>query len=509
VAKEHDLSAWTALLPVAMVGTERQAPVAPAMDGPVGELLLAAGADGDNAASQLLHMAAVLATCAQAGAQGTPWPGAVPAAAPAEIKKPLDDASAVLLLAWALREGPQRLQQLAFQALAAGDRRLPHELLPPALESGRRSIALRAALQPALGERGVWLAGQNAAWNFAAGVAAQADETVRWAEGNLAQRCELLRRERLRDPAAARERLRQVLGDLPARERAELASELATALSMEDEALLESLRRDRAREVRQAALGLLLRLPDSTHVQRAQQRLQPLLRHERVLLRMRWRIDAPSAVVDDWKNDGIEPTRPANDALGDRAWWLYQLARQAPLAWWCSHTGMSPAELINWAMDGDWGDALLRAWREVLAMQPDVPWCEAFLDNWPKKHPADDFVSILALLPLARRERYWEKHLKAANLHAQLPQIVQACPPGECLSAGFSLAIADIIARNPGLLDSDYMLRNLMPDLCCVLQPAALQRIGAITRKPDETQSLVDLWHTVGQIIATRRALNC
>lgn len=508
------MSTWAALLPVAMVGTERQAPVLPEPGGAIGDLLAELAVLGDHPAQCVLQMAAVLATCAQAGVQGTAWLEPVPAAAAREVLPTVDNASAVLLLAWALRDGPQRLLLLVFQSLARKGRRLPIDLLPLALEQGRRSVALRESLQPVLGERGVWLAGQNAAWNYAFGVEAAAAEEVRWTEGSLAQRRELLREERRRNPSAARERLTGILGELPARERAELIGELATGLSMDDEALLDSLRRDRSREVKQVTLGLLQRLPDCAHVQRAQQRMQALLRQERVLLRKRWRLDAPSAVADEWKADGIEATRPTHDALGERAWWLFQVARQVPLAWWVRYTGMNPGDLVDWAISSDWADALLRAWREALAVEPEVAWCEALLDHSPKTLSADHYLAILALLPLARRERYWEKQLKEgkSRLQALVHQLLQACPPGECLSASLSLAVASAVAEAVGQhadFSNDYALRSALPELCCVLQGAALEQLPGISGEAAGKPALPELWHTLRQIIATRQALNC
>lgn len=509
------MSTWAALLPVAMVGTERQVPVVPGLDGAIGDLLAELAVLGDPPAQCVLQMAAVLATCAQAGVQGTAWPGPVPAAAAREVLTTVDHTSLIVLLAWTLRDGPQRLQHLVFRSLASQGCRLPIDLLPLALEQGRRSVALRESLQPVLGERGVWLAGQNPAWNYAFGVAAAAAEEVCWTEGSLAQRRALLREERRRNPSAARERLTRVLGDLPGRERAELIGELATGLSMDDEALLDSLRKDRSREVKQVTLGLLLRLPDCAHVQRAQQRMQALLWQERGLLRKHWRLDAPSAVADEWKADGIEATRPTHDVLGERAWWLFQLARQVPLAWWDRYTGMNPGDLVKWAAASDWADALLRAWREVLAVEPEVAWCEALLDHSPKTPFADHDMTLLACLPLARRERYWEKQLKdggRSRLRALVHQLLQACPAGECLSASLSLAIVSAVAEAVGQhadFSNDYALRAALPELCCVLQGAALGQMLAVSDEAAGKPALPELWHTVRQIIATRQALNC
>ena len=194
--------------------------------------------------------------------------------------------------------------------------------------------------------------------------------------------------------------------------------------------MLERLRTDRSREVRQAALGLLLRLPASAHVGRAIARLEPLLKQERVLLRKRWVIDAPPAAGADWNDDNLDAARPKNESLGERAWWLCQLVRQVPLSWWTRHTGMTAAELNAWAGETDWREALWRGWRDVLHRAPDASWCEAFLDRWPSTLPAGDRDAVLSLLPPAARERHWQQQLIASS--ASIAAVVRAGVGGHC-----------------------------------------------------------------------------
>ncbi|HJW13028.1 MAG TPA: DUF5691 domain-containing protein, partial [Albitalea sp.] len=467
------MSSWAPLLPLAMVGTDRQATALPAWPGEVGQLLAQAASTGSDAAGSVLRAAAVLAACGLAGAQGAPWTQPMPEPAADDAWPALPDGPLLNGVVWALHDGPARLQHQVCLALASAQRRLPPSLLPPALELGRRSLALRALLPPVLGERGLWLAAQREDWRYAAGVSAAAPDDARWTEGSAEQRREFLRRERGRDPQAARERLAQSLAELSAKERADLVGVLAERLSSDDESFLDGLRADRSREVRQAALALLLQLPNAAHPQRAAARIEPLLKHERVLLRKRWLIDAPQAAADDWKADNVDAARPKSESLGERGWWLYQLVRQVPLAWWTQHTAMDAAELRDWASSTDWGEALLRGWRDVLLAAPDVAWCEAFLDKWPGATLRDDPATFLAMLPLARRERYWQQQLRGGStaLNALVPQMLAACPAGETLSRELSAALADSVrqrAEGRALID-DYSLRALLPELGCAL----------------------------------------
>lgn len=502
--------AWAALLPLAMIGTERHAQGLPPWPGAVGQLV-AQAATGAEAPAALLRTAAVLATCGAAGAQGRPWPHPQPDSALADTLPTWPDGPELLTAAWALHEGPVRLQHALLSALSQGQRRLAPALLPQALDLGRRSLALRPGLAAVLGERGVWLAAQRAEWQFASGVSAEQPADQIWQEGSLEQRLALLRRERQADPAAARERLAASLTDLPARERAACTAVLTEGLSLDDEPMLDQLRADRSGEVRQAACALLLRLPQAAHPKRAMARLAALLSRERVLLRQRWVLAAPEAEGSDWKADNLDPVRPKNDTLGERAWWLYQLVRQVPLPWWQEQMSLSPAELLQWAQGGDWAEGLVRGWRDVLLAAPDTAWCEAFLDHWPAQLPNEHPTTLQALLPTAARERHWMRQLRDGSvpLHTTVVQVLAASPAGNPLSAELSAALADqLLARAQARqLADEHVLRNTLPELSAALDNAALERLAHWPRHADESPGWADTLHTLTRVIAVRRAL--
>ncbi len=515
------------LLPTATVGTDRMAPrggLGSAFGGAVGAALERLDAQGahDDPATRLLRQAGMVALCARAGQVGDPATQTLPPAPP-DLLPALDHVPTLAAIAWSLQNGPLRLQHEALRLTGARGWRLPALAVPPALEAGRRSVMLREALQAAIGERGRWLAAREPGWQYAAGVAEQvrpdATDDRRWDEGSLDQRRAFLREERRRDPEAARHRLTAALAELPARDRADLVNVLAENLSPADTSLLEQLRRDRSREVRQTALALQLRLPASAQGERAAQRLAPLLQHERGLLRKRWAIEAPQAAADDWKADDIEAARPKHESLGERAWWLYQLVRQVPLGWWTTHTGMDAAALLAWANDTDWAAALVRGWRDVLLAAPDVAWAQALLDHWPAKHLNDDSASVMAQLPLALRERYWLAELDALDTErgtdltrlADLAnRLVAACAPGDSLSATFSQRYVALLRTRlhhmQGVLRAEYTLRQALPELVCALD---LQAVAPLATQPIETEtpSALGLMQQLAPIVVARLAL--
>jgi len=498
------------LLPAAMVGTERQPGPGPSWPGEIGALAERAANAAHDPASALLRVAAVLATCCQAGVRGAQWIAPLPAPAQDDTLPTVEAGAAQDAARWALYEGPPRLHHEVCRVLTLARLRLPTRLLPQALELGRRSLALRAPLLPLLGERGLWLAAQREEWRHAAGVAAASADETHWTDGTLEQRRAFLARERADEPTTARERLQRALGELPAKERADLVGVLATGLGSDDEPLLETLRADRSREVRQAALQLLLRMPQAAHPRRAAARVQALLMHERVLLSKRWRIDAPRAAADDWKADQVDAARPQHETLGERAWWLYQLVRQVPLAWWIQHTGLAPAALLEWAAGTDWTEALLRGWRDVLFAAPDETWCDALLDRWPaglRENPS----AVLALLSPPRRERHLQRRLRDGQdaLHTTVAQILAACALGETLSRETSRLLAERVHERAAQrqLNDDYALRGQLPELASALHAEALDRLAALPRHADETPSCAEALHTTAQVVAARRAL--
>ncbi len=67
-------SPWTALLPVATVGTDRHAAPLPTWPGDIGEAIQQAAGAAPDPATALLRTVAVLAGCGLAGAQGSAAP---------------------------------------------------------------------------------------------------------------------------------------------------------------------------------------------------------------------------------------------------------------------------------------------------------------------------------------------------------------------------------------------------------------------------------------------------
>ena len=379
----------------ALLGTDKRPPELPADDSEPGRLTqaIAATRDGsENAeALRLLRAAGVQAVCGLAGYQPPRADSALPEPCPPEPRASVDKAAVIDVLRQVLSSGSDRMRLEAFRLMLGARKVLPPALLPQALELGRRTPSLRGPIALIAGERGRWLGGRNAAWNlFATNAENELDPEV-WDNGTLMQREAYLKSLRAQDPAKARERFETASASFDARERAAFTGCLGEGLSAADEAFLETLlEKDRSKEVRQAAASLLVRLPESGYVRRMGERLAACIvvpeARGGLIGRIASAFSAPLPAVEppesfdpEWKKDLLEEKKPQYEEFGPRAWWLYQIGRCTPLAWWEAHTGLSPEALIDWAQKTDWRNVLLRSWLEAARCERHAAWASALL----------------------------------------------------------------------------------------------------------------------------------
>lgn len=374
------------ILTLALMGTRHSGGAAPQTTPPVDQLPLAEG----EAERALLLRAGAWAVYRRAGYLPTDAPES-PAPAPVDARlvctPEAGEAIATLL-------GGRRFDLLA-EALAllnAAGLRLPPATLPLALSSVGMPAELRAALAPALGERGRWLARFNRAWSWAAEPLDDAldEEPARaqelWDTGTLRQRVAALRGMRRRDPTAARDLLAAEWKREKAEARAALLAPLVVSLSLADEPLLNAALADRVAAVRSAAADLLFSLPDSR-----------LAAGVRALIESSLRFDAgadggaldavspPAAMIhDEWLRKSLAA------ALGHDEWASGPLPIRAmlvalgaiPPEHWETRFGQPPAALISAVMRGEWRSGILRGWTEATVRYGSARWAEPLWRAW-------------------------------------------------------------------------------------------------------------------------------
>jgi len=463
-----------------LLGSDRRPPVLPEPAGKLGEFLLAACPPGSDKEVSVLRCAGSLALCAAAGYQPAMTEEMPPAVCPTEEMAIVDDPQLLSTLQQIVDDGPDPLRREAFSRLAHKRCCLAPGLLPKALNLGQKNHELRPAILAVLGQRGQWLARLNPIWGYAIGAADPVADLALWEHGNQEQRKQLLGKLRDNDPDQARTLLQDGFAQLDARERASLLETMKTGLALQDEDFLEAQLTDRSKEVRQRVANLLADLPGSRYCARMAERMAACLGEERKLFRSVRTLEAPASFGADWKNDALEESRAKNESLGERAWWLYQIARSLPLPWWQESTGLTPAELIKWVRGTDWSEAILRAWYDALLRQPETDWVAEFVLQAHSLGLNIDFFELLAFLPAPEREQHWLALLKGESQSHTRGRILvhlvddfsrRQDAPSEDFSRHILAEVHQLVDR-PAHSSGLYEICQALPDFVCLIPPA-------------------------------------
>ncbi|WP_127504283.1 SWIM zinc finger family protein [Actinoplanes solisilvae] len=342
--------------------------------------LLAAALVGTNrrpwaGESSLLDAAAVALARRRAGVLPALGHEPVPAA-PAETLVPLPSARLTRILAEGVPGGAQLAQELLTQWLDAAAERgghVPSVALPALLDAGRRNSLIRPALARVAGQRGAWLAGMRADWRWLRDEAPTPTILVDWHTGSSGERLGHVTALRSSDPAQARELVESTWSQESSDDRARFVGALATGLSPDDDAFLERALDDRRKEVREAALALLRRLPGSgLRTRMATRALALVQREKRAPGADRLVVTPPEDLDAALRRDGVAAT-PAR-GIGVSAWLLEEVVAGAPLDVWSD-----PATMLRLARGNDWETPLLHGWAKAAVVQHDPAWAGTLL----------------------------------------------------------------------------------------------------------------------------------
>ena len=257
------MDALQQLVAQALLGSERSVQGLPKAPGELGALMDAIADQTPAPELQILRAAGAFSLAQIAGFQPAITAISIEAPSPGEstqLPTPLLDSLPDLF-----RDSPLRLQLDTLKTFIHAKAALPSGVQPLLFDLGRKQPALQSSLKALAGESGRWLAGLNTEWAYLLEDPAL-DQTL-WDNGSREQRLDFFIRLRTGDADKARELLTAQLADMDARERTGLVDALHTGLNSNDEPLLETLLRDRSKEVRSSAAGLLGTLPGSRYVQ--------------------------------------------------------------------------------------------------------------------------------------------------------------------------------------------------------------------------------------------------
>ncbi|HST66018.1 MAG TPA: DUF5691 domain-containing protein [Mycobacteriales bacterium] len=367
------MTGWAELSAAALLGTERRTPdlaaLAPALADVVARL------DDGDAATRLLDAAALATAYRRAGVRPggpeLPDPTEVGAEPGRAVRPTAGDHLARILDDG--RHGKELLVEWA-TAAAAGGWRPPPDLLPALLDAAARDGELAAAVLPALGARGRWLAAFRPDWAaLLAARGVETDDPDAWEHGEQAARRGHLARLRRTDPAAAARLLAASWPRENGEDREWFAELISTAPVPADEDLLETALDDRRKSVRHFAAVALAQLPTSAYAGRMAQRARAAIRLERRMLRSALQVTPPADCDAAMVRDGISPKPPRG--TGPQAYWLRRILGATPLEVWAPIG--TPAQLLDLRVDGDWRDVLLAGWRDAALRRRDPAWAAA------------------------------------------------------------------------------------------------------------------------------------
>jgi hypothetical protein len=287
-----------------------------------------------------------------------------------------------------------------YRDLALSGLRVPHRLLAAVLEQASEAhLYSNDYLLEVLGERGRWLARLQPAWRPLITVR----EERTWTHGLPEQRRNFLLACRQQDPARGRALLAASLPHDPPWLQAHFLSALFWQLTAEDEPLLRTCLFSPSRDVRQAATGLLQRLPGHGLVEQlwewATQFLTVVTSPDTgpVLL-----VTLPERWEPEWQQAGVE--REYYNRGGEQAGWLSQMLALIPPARWSAHWQLPPLQLLKMASATSVSADLLAGWSTATYSQQQTDWGLAFLEDYLTRPPACSCVQAeqaeALLLPL-------------------------------------------------------------------------------------------------------------
>lgn len=252
--------------------------------------------------------------------------------------------------------------------------RAPDAVVPRILEAAISDKPRRERLVALAGVCGQQLAAQNPEW---ASLRRDADlQEDPWCRGTHRERLQWLNLTRTLDPVSAVARLESTWDTESAEHRAEFVAALESGAGPADEHLLERALDDPYKAVRDRAVQLLRRLPDSRYARRMADRARTWIRVETKPLRRRLVIRIPGSLDSSARRDGIEDVHFKNKGI--RGWWLRMVVAATPLTVWEDMTG-SATGALEIPMEERWRSVMTEGWRGATVAQRNAGWAEAFL----------------------------------------------------------------------------------------------------------------------------------
>lgn len=400
-------SPWERLSSIATLGT-RRAPMPESLAWP--DESLVESTRGASAELALLRLAIATRLWDVAGGRAAPVTEAIDKHPPPTVAgNDVSEAAARRLVRMLGGEYRDFIEEW-FEHASAARKTLPTHWLPLAFEHVAPSVRDRYA--SVFGPAAAWLAQHHPEWTFASVVLEPSEQ--RWQEGTLEDRRAELVALRRHDPSRAIAWLQSTWDTDPADTREAFLHVLQTGLSMSDEPFLDGVLDDRRKGVRQAAIELLARLPESRHAQRARERIASLVTFEQprgLLSKLRnpkLVIELPASIDKAAQRDGVDVKPPANRKIGERSFWFAQMLAFVPLQHWTQRFDVDASTFVSAAMSTEYAQDMLSALSEAAVRHPTREWLNALGDAWldSKQEPplvAQAIARLIAAAEMSER----------------------------------------------------------------------------------------------------------
>ncbi|MBL7726810.1 MAG: hypothetical protein JNM68_03945, partial [Dinghuibacter sp.] len=278
----------------------------------------------------------------------------------------------------------------------------PPALIPQLLHIGAQNKAWRPAISSCCGKRGEWLALFNEAWNFSAPVTG--NDT--WQTGSADNRKSFLHETRQNNPEQAIALLQQTWATEDAATKTMFLQILTEKVSQTDIPFLEQCLTEKSKKVKEEAIALLKRIPESVQVQRYCSVLQKavVLKKEKTMLglssKMVLHLELPADIDEEVFRSGIEKLS-SDKEFTDEEFILYQLVEHVPPAFWETQLEADAETVIRYFQKEAPAKKMLPAMALAAVRFNDARWAKALAE-----HSEVFYLAILPLLPKADRERF-------------------------------------------------------------------------------------------------------
>ena len=439
----------------------------------------------------LLSQLALMAVYQRAGQQSTSL--AATTTAKAETQAYISSAAQKHAQFILTNEGQVYLEDW-LNLVAAENAILPRTLLPAFLRLAENNKKWRLAIGQIAGKRGAWLGQQNPDWAWL--VATQFDLNnpeldTYWQTASLACREVLFERLRLDNPERALAFVITIWPNESANVRKLLLEKLSIHLSMADHDFLESCLDDRSKIVKEVAIDLLARLPESIFVQRMQQQLSQLLLLKTGIVRKSLDIVPLESISPELERDGFNSKAATVQGLGAKAQWLRDMISFVSLDWLNQHYGIDVQSFVTLILKTEWEEALIAGLTIAAIRQQQQTWLQALLTVESNKIALRRVDLQNALAPNIREQWLLNALKKAKNSTEQLTVLATALRELSAWqwSRDFTL-IAMSIYQHPQLQNSQSyeVERRLLPQL---LDNLAVWGEASLSLQPNQYPTVV------------------